>query len=103
MWSPACLIIFVFLLSLVSPRKPTLWRNGNYTSLFNLTKNDLTDFMEFKEEQYTKRKLYIREKCQEYRRQPNQHVSQYSIDPQRGQMMRSRSTLMTSSSADLVA
>ena len=80
------LLLFIFLLSIqfTSSRKPTLWKNGNYDSLYNLSTTDLEDFMAFKEEQYTRRKLFVKEKCKEYSKDLNQHPSQYSRDPNRG-------------------
>merc|ERR1711976_846555 len=43
--------------------KPTLWRNGKYSSLYNLTEKDLKSFMSFKEDQYSKRGSHITKQC----------------------------------------
>ena len=82
-------VIIMFLLSIqfVSLRKPTLWKNGNYNSLYNLSRTDLEDFMAFKEEQYTRRKLFVMEKCKEYSEKLGQHFSYYSSDPKRGRFV----------------
>ena len=78
------LMMFLISIQFVSSRKPTLWKSGNYNSLYNLSTADLKDFMAFKEEQYTRRKLFIRQKCKEYSKDLNQHSSQYSRDPKLG-------------------
>ena len=42
---------------------PVKWRHGNYKSLYNLTKNDLVEFLHYKENQYEYRRNQITKKC----------------------------------------
>ena len=57
--------------------KPTLWRNGKYSSLYNLTEKDLKSFMSFKEDQYSKRGSHITKQCK-FIQATAKHASQKS-------------------------
>ena len=72
------LLIFVLSIQFTSSRKPKLWKNGSYNSLYNLSRTDLAEFMAYKEKQYLRRKLHLRDECKEYSNHLTQHPSNYS-------------------------
>lgn len=43
--------------------KPQLWRDGNYKSLYELDKEDMNEFLSFKEVQYEKRRYQVQQVC----------------------------------------
>ena len=43
--------------------KPQLWKDGGYSSLYNLTESEQNSFLQFKEEQYLKRSAHITKQC----------------------------------------
>ena len=57
--------------------KPQLWKNGGYSSLYNLTESEQTSFLQFKEEQYQNRSAHITKQCKIIQAVAN-HTSQKS-------------------------
>ena len=65
---------------------PTLWRNGSYDSLYNLTATELKDFFEYKAQQYEVRKDLVSKRCTDLALEalhPSQKSTQCRQDDQR--------------------
>ena len=57
--------------------KPQLWKNGGYSSLYNLTESEKNSFLKFKEDQYQNRSAHITKQCKIIQAVAN-HTSQKS-------------------------
>ena len=83
-WQNGQYILSIYDVFFAEQRKPQLWKNGNYTSLYNLSFTENSEFIKYKEQQFKDRKERIFRLCSKLPKL-DLHVSHTSTDTTHGQ------------------